>query len=1518
MPYDLTELQADIAQVQHEDAGFGTGRLVAENLILTAAHTLWNKDDDTDPIREGWQVRLARDRSGSLWPFRRDNRVVWCDRVCDLALIQLVNPEGGPLRPQLSLRVATVSRANRHSVEARGYPRAAKQADGPRDLTLALGRLTATEHDRPLHFGVDNCDLPNDPHAGWRGMSGSAVLLEDCPDPKTIWVYGVVRLVPGSFDRRLDVARLADAWKDATFRGLLVAAGAPDMDAADPTGEPERDDKAPSGPNPYKGLLQFEEADADRFFGRENLTNDLYARLSGLLEAGEDRPRLLPVLGPSGSGKSSLVRAGLVPRLRRERFAQLVEPRVMVLTPGSHPLEALARELARLATGEGNLIPKTDEFLEVLGRKDRMDGLRRIVDDLTALGPARVVVVVDQFEELYVTPAAPKERESFEAERDRFIGTLMNAASDRGGRMVALVVMRSDFLGETQRHPALNAQIARSGFLVPAMGKEELEDAIRKPAAQTHPRYEFQEAFVDLLVNEVLGRPGALPLLQFALQRVWDELPRDPAETLDNLGGVGGVLAVYAESEFGRLSESDQAIARRAFLAMVNLGEGTADTRRRAKLDEITPNSNSREQELSVLWRFSRPEARLITLSGEPGGEVAFEVAHETLIRSWDRLRRWLDESRDDLRFLRRAQERAQLWEDGEGGLFAFPELGQLTKFAQRVPEYMTARLTRFLVASNAAETARQLRERRRKRLLRSWAGAATIFFLLVSVGSVYLAYKLDTERRTTSQLLVEQAERAAQEKDYFLALGLANRAWDNWQYLATEYRQRAYGVVREMLAANQRLLRILPQGGHVRAVAFDPKGELALTGSEDNTARLWDVRSGELVGRPMQHIGAVMVVAFDQKDDLVVTGSEDQTARLWNARTGEPVGKPMQHQGAVRAVAFDPRGERVVTGSLDKTARLWNARSGDPVGRPMQHGDLVIAVAFDPTGERVVTGSEDYTARLWNASSGEPIGRPMQHDNAVLVAACDPKGELLVTGSRDKTARLWDARDGRPIGRPMAHDAPVWAAAFDTKGELLVTGSGDNKARLWNARTGEPVGKPMPHDGPVKAVAFDPSGERVATGSLDKTVRLWNAKTGDPIGGPMRHDGPVTAVAFDAKGERIITGSEDGTARLWDARASEPIEKPMQHDGPVMAVAFDPSGELVATGSEDNKARLWSRRTAEPVGTPMQHHGPVVAIAFDRKGERVVTGSWDRTARLWDTRTSEPIGQPMQHDARVVAVAFDRKGDRVVTGSKDKTARLWNAHTGEPVGKPMQHDGSVVAVAFDPTGERVVTGSEDNTARLWNAGTGEPVGNPMHHLDAVVAVAFAPNGERVATGAAWKDRTARLWNAGTGEPIGKPMRHESDLTTVAFDPTGERVVTGSMDNTARLWDARTGEPVGTPMQHRGPVTAIAFDHQGKLLATGSQDNTVRLWSARTGAPVGAPMQHDGVVWAVAFDPRDRLVATGSWDNVNAARLWLALSAQTLFQRGRSILGAAGGPDTIPMASPDFLTWLGKKIGDAV
>jgi len=674
--------------------------------------------------------------------------------------------------------------------------------------------------------------------------------------------------------------------------------------------------------------------------------------------------------------------------------------------------------------------------------------------------------------------------------------------------------------------------------------------------------------------------------------------------------------------------------------------------------------------------------------------------------------------------------------------------------------------------------------------------------------------------------------------------------------------------------------------------VAFSPDGKAVITGSHDNTARLWDAATGEPIGAPLAHKDAVRAVAFSPNSKAVITGSDDNTARLWDATTGEPIGPPLAHKGWVRAVAFSPNSKAVITGSDDNTARLWDAATGKPIGPPLAHKGFVRAMAFSPDGKAVLTGSQDNTARLWDAATGKPIGPPLEHQNWVMAVAFSPDGKAVLTGSWDNTARLWDAATSKPIGPPLEHQNWVMAVAFSPDGKAVLTGSWDNTARLWDAATGKPIGPPLTHKGFVRAVAFSPNSKVVITGGNDKTARLWDAATGRPIGSPLAHPGFVLAVAFSPDGKAVLTGSDDKTARLRDAATDKPIGRPLAHQGAVRAVAFSPDGKAVLTGSEDRMARLWDAATGKPSAPPLEHKDQVWAVAFSPDGKAVITGSQDNTARLWDAATGKPIGSPLEHQGgvsaetcrqarrllgigsplehRVRAVVFSPDGKAVLTGSEDRTARLWDAATGQPIGPPLAHQGRVSAVAFSPDGIAVITGSDDNTARLWDAATGQPIGPALAHKGFVWAVAFSPDGKAVLTGS--QDKTARLWDAATGQPIGPPLEHQDAVSAVAFSPDGKAVLTGSWDKTARLWDAATGEPIGPPLEHKGVVRAVAFSSDGKAVLTGSEDSTARLWDTATGEPIGPPLEHQEVVTAVAFSPDGKAVLTGSDDKT--ARVW--------------------------------------------
>ncbi len=468
------------------------------------------------------------------------------------------------------------------------------------------------------------------------------------------------------------------------------------------------------GANPYKGLLAFQETDGDRFFGRDLQIKELWDKFRSLHED-ESQTRLLTIYGPSGSGKSSLARAGMIPELARRPLPGRERARVAVLVPSSHPLESLATVLARIATNDSSPVTKTSEFATELAQANAegiYDGLRRIADALPEIEIAPLIVLVDQLEEIFTLC-----KDS--AERNAFIGNLLCAAADRSKRVAVILTLRSDFLGATQQHPQLNQSIGLQGFFVAAMSEEGLREAISKPAELAgHP---LDLSTVNLLIEQTAGREGALPLLQFALVRIWAGLieGKDPAETLREIGGVGGALAGEAQRIYGGLTPAEQGIARRVFLGLVQLGEGAKDTRRRTELDRVVSHHDSLEQVEKVIARFADPGVRLITLANA-GGEETAEVTHEALFDNWQQLKDWLDGGRSDLRFQRRLDDAVMVWQDNErpeGNLWRSPDLDLLRRYQERAGDDLTQDQLEFLQASEAADNQRQQQAENLKKL---------------------------------------------------------------------------------------------------------------------------------------------------------------------------------------------------------------------------------------------------------------------------------------------------------------------------------------------------------------------------------------------------------------------------------------------------------------------------------------------------------------------------------------------------------------------------------------------------------------------------------------------------------------------------------------------------------------------------------------------------------------------------------------------------------------------------------
>lgn len=1325
-----SDLPTAVAQILAPDGQVaGTGFLVAEEVLVTCAHVVEAAGGGPgSTVLLSFPHVVGADRLTGTVP-----EELW--RPAEHEDVAFVRLSGTPAGARV-LPLGSAEGCRGHKVCSYGFPSQA-HPEGHYGYAEA-GDLRPATDDRGAHLQLTGAnDLTT-------GFSGGPVLDE------------VTGLVIGMLTEII----APDVWE----RGLAIAYATPTEVLREILPELAEREVCP-----YRGLEPFTAEHARWFQGRAEAVRQVVANLAR-------QRRLTLLLGPSGSGKSSLIQAGV---------------------------------LRTLAEGE---LPGSDRWLPVLTRpgKDmlaeieraglpgaREDGIIAAVNRRLAAEPSfgRVLLVIDQFEELLVQSTNGRLRNML-AVIDEVI-----SAADVYTKITVILIMRDDFYPQLAALAPKLLDAAMPGLLnVPGtLSWQDLHDIIVLPAEDVGLR--FQSGLPERIIGDVLDiTPGAaitrqaavtvLPLLEMTLQQLWHRRHDGylTHEEYERIGEVSGSVTTWCDSALDELSPEQQDIARRALTSLVHPGDPSHNitaVRTQVPLHELRdlaadPDDGEERSDVdAVIAALAR--RRIITtqtlrapenLGGRPGEPVA-ELIHEALIRDWGALRTWVDQDHRFQDWLKRTRERQVHWADKKdpGDLLGGTALEEGIELSQQ--RRLPADIAEFLTASKQRHRA----SIRRSRMVIGVLSSLLVLALLAVGGALWQGIRVgNSKERALSRELAAQSN--------------------------------------ELIYTNPELsalLAVKAYGSSHTSEAIDSLGSAA------------DLQPHR---RLSGHTDEVRAVAYSPDRRFFASAGADNTVRLRDATTMKTLRRFFAHDNPVNAMVFHPKGHTLATAGADRLVRLWNPANGSLRKTLPGHTDQVRAVAFSHDGRTIATAGDDKTVRLWDTETGKHLKTLKGHTGHVATVAFHPKNPTLATGSDDRTVRLWDVGTGKQLTKLKDHTLPVTSVAFSPNGDTLATADGYD-VHLRDPTTGKSW---TVLSDVALLIAFSPDGKTFAT-ATDRFVQLWDKDTHALRVTFAGHANEVLALAFSTDSRTLATAGRDTTVRLWDANSGKDRYTLKGHTGGLLLLAFSTDGQTIVTASSDNSARLWNTDTGLP-GTELTGHSDVVnAVAFHPDDDVVATVSEDKTVRLWDTEKGQSRAPLADHNSPVRSVAFSRDGKTLATGGGDGTVHLRDPDTGESRTRFDAHSSAVRDMTFSPDSSVLATAGNDSTAKLWDS-DGKLLHALTGHNGPVWSVAFSPDGDTVATGSG--DGTVRLWNADTGRSIAVLTEHAGAVSAVAFHPERDILATGGEDGTVRLRDAATGKSRTTRLASLNGVNSLAFSPKGHLLATASVDGTAHLWDVTT------------------------------------------------------------------------------------
>ncbi len=1209
--------------------------------------------------------------------------------------------------------------------------------------------------------------------------------------------------------------------------------------------------------NPYLGLQSYDEKDSHLFFGRENLIKELYQRVV------YEQQGLTVILGASGTGKSSLMKAGLLKCLRdsEEQKFEILNP----IRPGETPLKALTQAFFPIL----NTI--TAKELE-----EDEQALANIVKNWSLTNPKiKILLAVDQYEELITLCKSDEEREQFQ-------NLIKNALAKYPNNIHVVITLRLDFEAQFQNSELKDFWNNDTRFVVPPMTQDELREAIEKPASEKVVYFE-PPSLVNKLINEVVQMPGALPLLSFTLSELYlkylEERRDNRALTetdYEELGRVVGSLTKRANQEYDQLVAKDTAYQntiRRVMLRMIALQGGELARRQVPKWELKYPDKEENARVQTVIKHFS--EARLIVEGANPQSEHYVEPAHDALVQGWDKLLEWKKEEEENLILQQRLAPASNDWKE--------------IKVDEKSPNFV-GKAWRKAESSVIEKIQSWRRDKRRKKREQSANSRSprvkSIDYLWDDDPRLeQLARVLDSKDSWLNQIEDDFVRQSAIQRDrntYRLSLivtgvilgltGLTIFASNRQREAEIRQILAFVGSSQTRLASNQTLDARIDslRAGQTFKQSFWQKiwPDVGLR-NQVLTKLSQTIYGGQELNRIEGNRGGILEVAFSPNGKLIATGGWDGSVSLWDT-SGKLLPLPGNHQNSVSGVAFSPDNKLIASSGGDNTVRIWDTSSRHLVALH-QHQGPVHSIAFSPNSKLLATREYADSPHLWD-TSGKLLAVLNGHQNSVTSVVFSPDGKRLATSGSDATVRLWNTSGKQLVVFNGQHQGSVWSVTFSPDGQLLATSGEDGNVRLWDT-TGKLV-KVLPKVtlGLVTSIMFSPDGNEIGIGGRDGTVSLWNIASKRLVVLQGRHQGAVTSIAFNPDSKLLVTVGEDRNARLWDITNKQSAK--LQGDqGWVNSAAFSLDSKLLATIENDGIARLWNTHSGRQLALLQGHKKDVVtSVAFSPDGKLLSTTAQDGTARLWDTTSGKQLSVIQGDEGNINNVVFSPDGKFLATngGYGYRNIQLWNT-SGNQLATFQGHQGFIRKVVFSPNGKLLATSADDETARLWDIFSGKSLA-VLQAQGGLRDVVFSPDSKLLATAGGY--HTAQLWYA-SGQQLAILKGHEGLVRGLMFSPDGKLLATGAADGTVRLWESSSGRSLAIFKGHQnGWVNSVAFSPDGKLVASSADyDDHLRLWD--TYGNELAVFQGKGNFESVAFSPNgQQLLTVGDEQDGRIAQLW--------------------------------------------